>query len=63
MAAIHIGAMSKTMGLSSDTLPYEQILVTNCYITFIKNNLPQPASTVEKICNGSTAINGEKAQP
>ena len=51
--------MSKTFGLSNDTFPYDKILVSDWYITFIKNDLAQPASPVKKMCNGSTAVNGE----
>ena len=59
MAATPVGAMSKTFVLSSDTFPYEKILVSDWYITFIKNDLPQPASPVKKMCNGSSTVNRE----
>ena len=59
MPATPVGVMSKTFALSSDTFPYEKILVSDWYITFINNDLPQPASQVKKICNGSTTVNGE----
>ena len=59
MAATPVGAMSKTSGLSSNTFPYEKILVSDWYINFIKNDLPQPSPPVKKICISSTTINGE----
>ena len=59
MATTPIGTMNKTFGLSSDTFPYEKNLVSDWYITFIKNDLPQPASPVKKTYNGSTTVNGK----
>ena len=59
MAATPVGAMSKTFGLSRDTFLYKKILVSDLYITFIKNDLPQPAPPVKKICIGSTTVHGE----
>ena len=59
MAATPVGAMSKTFVLSSDTFRYEKILVSDWYITFIKNDLPQTASPVKKMCNGSSTVNRE----
>ena len=56
MAAPPVQAMSKTFALSSDT--YEKTFVSDWYITFIKNDLPLPASPVKKIYNGSTNVNG-----
>ena len=58
MVATPVGAMNKTFALSSDTFPYEKTFVSDWYINFIKNDLPQPASPVKKIYNGFTNING-----
>ena len=58
MVATPVGAMNKTFALSSDTFPYEKTFISAWYITFIKNDLPQPASPVTKIYNGSTNFNG-----
>ena len=37
----------------------KNFFVIDWYMTFIKNDLPRQASTVKKICNGSTTVNGE----
>ena len=53
IAATTVEVISNTFGLSNETFPYDKILVNDWYSTFIRNDLPQPAFPVKKICKGT----------
>ena len=52
IAATPVGAISKTLGFSITTSPYDKVFVSDWYMTFIKKDLPHPAFPVKNMCRG-----------
>ena len=58
-AATPVGAISNNLGLSTETLPYDKVLVKDWYKTFIKNDFPHltfPVKIYTKVLNFEETI-------